>query len=104
VKTVQYYLSLPYPIRIEQVPEEDGGGFVACIPLLGEHMFTGCGDTITEALQSLADITVDHLEVLISARADIPEPSPGVDLPQNGTWLHVPIISILDRLEYHEYA
>jgi antitoxin HicB len=104
MKTIQYYLSLPYPIRIEQIPEEDGGGFVACIPLLGEHMFTGCGDTIAEALRSLADIATDHLETLISAEVDIPEPSSDENLPQNGTWLRTPILSILEKLEYYRYT
>ena len=104
MKTIQHYLSLPYPIRIERVPEEDGGGFVACIPLLGEHMFTGCGDTIAEALRALADIAIDHFETLISSGANIPEPSPDEDLPQNGTWIRVPILSILEKLEHHGHA
>ena len=104
MKPIRYYLSLPYPIRIEQIPEENGGGFVASIPLLGEHMFTGCGDTIAEALRSLADITVDHLEDLISAEADIPEPCPDEDMPQDGTWLRTPILSILEKLEYYGCA
>ena len=33
-KNIDYYMGLNYPVAIERISEEDGGGFFASIPLL----------------------------------------------------------------------
>jgi len=55
-KDIEYYMKLPYKIIIEPIPKNEGGGYSASIPQLGEYAFTGDGKTIQEAL--------DHLEIV----------------------------------------
>ena len=55
-KTLEYYLKIPYPVEITEISEEDGGGVLASIPLLGKHAFLGDGDTVEEALHNLEEI------------------------------------------------
>ena len=46
-------MALEYPVSIEKLPPEDGGGFLATVPLL-----PGCmsdGDTPEEALRNVQD-------------------------------------------------
>ena len=54
-KDLDYYMSLPYEIRLEELSEDDGGGIILSIPLLGRAAVRGHGDTYEEARQALAD-------------------------------------------------
>lgn len=42
-----------YKIIIKEIPDEDGGGFEASIPELGEDAFVGSGETKEEAVKNL---------------------------------------------------
>ncbi len=35
-RDLKFYMSLDYPVEIRRLSEEDGGGYLACIPLSGE--------------------------------------------------------------------
>ena len=75
-KDLNYYLSLDYPIEIKKIPKEDGGGYLASIPQLGEKAFRADGATIDEALANLKKIKrylfIDYLKEGVV----IPEPEP----------------------------
>ena len=56
-KDFNYYMSLNYPVEISVIPEDEGGGYFACIPLL-----PGCmtdGETFEEAYKN-ADKSADN--------------------------------------------
>ena len=73
-KDLNYYLSLRYKIEINPIPEEDGGGFEACIPALGKGAFLGIGKTITEALEHLEEVKRDFFKDYLKKGIKIPEP------------------------------
>jgi len=73
-KDLDYYMSLPYEIRLEELSEEDGGGIMLSIPLLGRMAVNGHGYTYPEARQALEDCKRDFLEIWLEAGVDIPEP------------------------------
>lgn len=68
-KTLEYYMSLPYEMRI--IPDEEGGWFVE-IPLL-----RGCmtdGDTWEEVLKNIEEAKQAWLETALEHNITIPEP------------------------------
>lgn len=70
VKTVDYYMELPY--RMEIIPDNEEGGFVASFPDL-----PGCitvGDTIEDVIQNIVDAKRAWLESELEIGAIIPEP------------------------------
>ncbi len=70
-KTLDYYLSLPYPIQL--IPDINGTWFAA-IPLL-----KGCmtqGDSRDEALEMLDEAKMLWLETALEENIVIPEPEP----------------------------
>lgn len=70
-KDVEYYVGLPY--RIEITPEEDGSGFNTAVPDL-----KGCmafGETVGEALETLADVKRAWIEIAVERGWRIPEPA-----------------------------
>ena len=70
MKTINYYMELPY--KMEIVPDLDEGGFVASFPDL-----PGCitiGDTIEEVVQNIVDAKREWLEAELENGAAIPEP------------------------------
>jgi len=70
VKTIDYYMNLPY--KMEIVPDKEEGGFVASFPDL-----PGCitiGDTIEEVIQNVIDAKNAWLEAELEVGAIIPEP------------------------------
>lgn len=40
-----YYMSLPYEVRVQELSEDDGGGIMLSVPLLGEAAVRGYGET-----------------------------------------------------------
>ena len=78
-KTAEYYLALPYPTEVMPIPEELGGGFNACIPLLGRYSAVGDGETAEEAYADLRAVLPSLLEEWIREGVDIPEPEPAAD-------------------------
>ena len=70
MKTIDYYMNLPY--KMEIVPDKDEGGFVASFPDL-----PGCitiGDTIEEVIRNVIDAKKAWLEAELEVGAIIPEP------------------------------
>jgi antitoxin HicB len=64
---------LDYPVLIEPLSEEDGGGFVALVPDL-----PGCmsdGETAEEALAHIQDAIVSWIEEARALGRTIPQPS-----------------------------
>ncbi|MEO8612032.1 MAG: type II toxin-antitoxin system HicB family antitoxin [Chloroflexota bacterium] len=75
-KTIEYYMSLPYSIVLTPIGAEDGGGWLAEIPLL-----KGCitdGDSQLEALEMIEDAKRAWLEVALENNEQIPEPEPHI--------------------------
>lgn len=70
MKTIDYYLNLPY--RIEIVPDSAEGGFVASYPEL-----PGClsiGETIEDAIASIREAKIDWLMAALEDGVHIYEP------------------------------
>ncbi len=92
-KDLKYYMNLPYVIEIIPLKKEDGGGYLARIPLFGSQGILCDGSTVEEALVSL-DITKEIiLSKLISENIEIPEPQidddySGKILTRMPKWLH----------------
>ena len=71
MKTIDYYLKLPY--KLEIVPDMDEGGFVARYPEL-----PGCitvGDTLESVVKNLNDAKIEWITVALEDGNTIPEPS-----------------------------
>ena len=71
-KNIDYYMGLNYPVAIERISEEDGGGFFASISLL-----PGCmsdGETLEEAYGNIEDAKKEWLASMLERRMSIPEP------------------------------
>ena len=54
-KDVDYYMGLPYTIEVTPLLEKEGGGFHACVPLLGRFAICADGKTHQEAIDNLLD-------------------------------------------------
>ena len=70
MKTVDYYMELPY--RMEIIPDKEEGGFVATFPDL-----PGCitvGETIEAVVQNIVDAKRAWLEAELEIGETIPEP------------------------------
>ena len=74
MKDLEYYMSLPYEMKLEELSEDDGGGIFLSVPLLGEMAVNGHGETYLEAREALENCKRDFLESWIEAGVDIPEP------------------------------
>ena len=71
MKTIDYYLNLPY--KLEIVPDIDEGGFVARYPEL-----PGCitaGDTLEAVVKNLNDAKIEWITAALEDGNTIPEPS-----------------------------
>ena len=70
MKTIDYYMNLPY--KMEIVPDAEEGGFVAMFPDL-----PGCitvGDTIDEVVANIIDAKKAWIEAELEEGRTIPEP------------------------------
>jgi len=72
---MNYYLDLPWEIKLKRIPEERGGGWVASIPVLGEYRCLGDGKTKKEALKNLDRMLKNVIKESIEAGLEIPEPT-----------------------------
>lgn len=73
-KTLEYYMTLRYPIEITEIAEEEGGGISACIPMLGRYSCVADGESHQEALENLKEVKRDLLKDLLDRGVAIPEP------------------------------
>lgn len=70
------YRALDYPVEIRRLPAEEGGGYVACIPMLGRWTVQAAGDTVEEALEILEEVKDTVFAHLQEQGIAIPEPPP----------------------------
>lgn len=73
MKTVEYYMNLPY--RLEIVKDMDEGGFVASFPELRGCMT--CGDTVEQACKNAEDCKREWIMAALEENYEIPEPASG---------------------------
>ncbi len=76
MKTIEYYMSLPY--RIEIVPDVEEGGFTATYPDLPGCIT--CADTLEELVNNMTDARRTWLTAALEDDIDIPEPSENPDI------------------------
>lgn len=73
MKDLNYYLNLNYEIKLRKLLEEEGGGWLAEIPLL-----PGCmsdGNTVEEAIVNLNNAKKSWIETSMELGRKIPEPT-----------------------------
>ncbi len=75
-KDLNYFMALPYPVELEPIPMEEGGGFAASIPLIGRYAVHADGETVQEALENLEKIKKEQFTAYLSEGVTIPEPQP----------------------------
>ena len=75
MKTLEYYLALPY--KLEIVPDAEEGGYVASYPELRGCLT--CGDTIETVAANAEDCKREWLMAAMEEGLDIPEPSDAAD-------------------------
>ncbi len=78
-KQVEYYLTLRYPITLQELALEDGGGYAAMIPQLGKDTFVAIGETPQEALLALDELREHLITRLVNKGVPLPEPNEDVE-------------------------
>ena len=74
-KSLKELLQLNYKVEIEKIPDSEGGGYYASIPLLGKNACRGDGDTVEEAYEKSLDSIKEYLfKKWLSEGTNIPEP------------------------------
>jgi len=71
-KKLDYYMNLNYPLQITKVAEDEGGGYLAEIPLL-----KGCmsdGESTDEAIENVTEAKKEWLEYMLDNDLEITEP------------------------------
>lgn len=87
MKTIDYYLSLPY--KLEIVPDKEEGGYTAAYPELPGCIT--CGETIESAAANAADAKKAWLEAAIADGCAIDEPKEKSDAKYSGQFkLRIP--------------
>jgi len=71
---IEHYMTLPYRIEIVKLPDQKGGGFMACLPQFGRMAIIGDGETVDEALSNLAESKRTLFETYLDEGVEIPEP------------------------------
>ena len=71
MKTIEYYMNLPY--RMEIIPDVEEGGFVASYPELPGCIT--CAETMKEAMENLIDAKKAWIEAELEEGRKIPEPN-----------------------------
>jgi len=73
-KNLDYYMNLDYPMEIQKIPDDLGGGYDVSIPFLGKHLFHGWGKTIEDAIADLNVVKKELFERYLREGLPIPEP------------------------------
>ena len=87
--TRQEWNNLRYPVSLRQMPEDEGGYWLASIPLLGEGLFIADGETPQEALDALEDRRRRLYDRIVASGKPVPLPMEAavpVEMP-SGKWL-----------------
>lgn len=72
IKTLEYYMGLPYHKIIQEIHDESGDYFYGRVLELDGCQSTG--DTLEELNENLKDAMTGHIEVMIENEMEIPEP------------------------------
>lgn len=84
--TREQWEALRYPIELKRLSDEEGGGWLAHIPLLGKGLFMVDADTAEEAIAELEQLRVSQYDTVISAGAPIPLPEDEAE-KASGKWV-----------------
>ena len=77
MKSIEQYMKLPYRKIINQMPDDQGGGFLIEVPLLGKYATCAWGETEVEALQNLDKVMRKNFASWIESGVEIPVPDTG---------------------------
>ena len=83
------WIALRYPVVLRELSLEEGGGWLATIPMLGEAGFAADGETPEEAVASLSQLRRDLYETVMNSGQPIPLPcdvSDEIKMP-SGKWM-----------------
>lgn len=72
MSTLNYYLSLPWNVKIHKVKDEDGDYYFGQVQEIPE--IRADGDTIEECYNLVMEILKSNLEIMIEDKEKIPEP------------------------------
>lgn len=72
IKTLEYYMGLPYNKIIQEIHDESGDYFYGKVLELDGCQSTG--DTLEELNENLKEAMTGHLEVMLEYGMEIPEP------------------------------
>ena len=70
--SLDYYMSLKYPVEITPISDDEGGGFFAEIKLL--KGCTSTGETVDEANTNIQEAKEEWIKYMLERGYDIPEP------------------------------
>lgn len=73
-ENLAYYLEKYYRVEIKEIPDEDGGGFVASLPQFGHSGIIADGDTPEEAIQELEKVKALRFKNYLEEGLEIPVP------------------------------
>lgn len=79
--------ALRYPVQLRKLSEEEGGGWIAWIPLLGKGMFMIDADTAAEAIDELEQHRRSLYKEVIESGIRIPLPDEDDEPVASGKWL-----------------
>lgn len=87
--TRQDWEALRYPLSLRQLSEEEGGGWLAVIPMLGEGAFMADGETAAGAIAALEDLRRMLYDAVINSGQPIPLPTDATDeiRTASGKWM-----------------
>ncbi len=84
---LEKYMSYEYAVEVKKIADEDGGGYMACIPQLGRYAFVGDGETEQAAIDMLKEVKKDHFELYIEKGIEVPPPVQEEDVAYSGKFL-----------------
>jgi antitoxin HicB len=73
-RDASYYLALNYPVELRALTPDEGGGFMACIPLLGRDTFVADGETPEDAFAALMELKGHLIPALVAEGVVLAEP------------------------------
>jgi hypothetical protein len=86
--TREEWESLRYPMELQRLSEEEGGGWMAWIPLLGKGLFTVDAETAEDAVRDLEALRRSLYDTVMNSGRPVPLPSDVTDATSaSGRWL-----------------
>lgn len=94
IKDLDYYMSLPYSIIVNEAAEEEGGYFAYFEELPG---IMGDGETATEAITDAREAFKAYVKLEMKERKSIPEPKTEPVKERVQATIHKPVLLLIDR-------